>query len=145
MQTIVLGVLLLFAMRVHPTEMQPVAASIVAVSADSRRELHVELTARPPSSRLLGPGPEDALLELGRTEAAAGNLEATLEAFRKIEQVPDARDDIVASTALERGRIFDLQGMREKALTEYEKVIRLAVDPGRGRPGSNLSERPVPR
>ncbi|MCI0624446.1 MAG: tetratricopeptide repeat protein 39 [Acidobacteria bacterium] len=96
-------------------------------ATEAFRELLAELSAHPLSPRLLGP--EDALLELGRVEAAAGNLEAALEAFRKIEQVPDARNDIVASTALERGRIFDLQGMREKALTEYEKVIRLAVDP----------------
>ena len=91
------------------------------------RELLDELISRPLNPRILGP--EDALLELGRVQAAAGNLDDALASFHQVEQTADAEKVILAWAALERGRIFDLRGEREEALSEYEKVIPLMADP----------------
>ena len=91
------------------------------------RELAAELTIHPPNPRILGP--EDAFLELGRAEAAAGNLDAALESFRQVEQIDSADKKVITWALLEQGQIFDQRGEREKALSEYEHVIRLAADP----------------
>lgn len=91
------------------------------------RELAAELIAHPHNPRILGP--EDAWLELGRVEAAAGNRDAALEALRKAEQVSGADKKILAWALLEQGRILDEKGEREKALADYEKVMRLPADP----------------
>ena len=56
-------------------------------------------------------------------------MEYALASFRQVEQTVDAEKVILAWAALERGRIFDLGGEREKALSEYEKVIPLMADP----------------
>ncbi|MEE8201454.1 MAG: tetratricopeptide repeat protein [Candidatus Acidoferrales bacterium] len=91
------------------------------------REMLTRLRTRPLSPRILGP--EDALLELGRVESAAGNPEAALHTLRQIDRVAAAEQRIVAWSLIERGRIFDQMGERRMALAEYDKVILLAADP----------------
>ncbi|MBI2956682.1 MAG: hypothetical protein HYY26_05160, partial [Acidobacteria bacterium] len=90
------------------------------------RELVAELFAHPHNPRLLGP--EDGLLELALIEAAQGNLPRALQTLAQIERVPEANSKVIASAALERGKILDRLGQRENALAEYEKVIRLDAD-----------------
>ena len=91
------------------------------------RELVAELIIPPTSPRILGP--EDAFLELGRAEAAAGNLDAALESFHQVVQIDSADKKVITWALLEQGQIFDQRGEREKALSKYEHVIRLAADP----------------
>lgn len=90
------------------------------------QELLAELVAHPRTPRILGP--EDAWLELGREQAEAGKLDAALESFRQVEQVVAVDKKVLAWALLEQGRIFDQKGERGKALSEYEKVIRLGAE-----------------
>ena len=96
-------------------------------AAQAARELLAELTHHPPGPRILRP--EDALLELARTQDAAGNREEALSSLQEVERMGSADKNVLAWALLERGRILDQEGERESALLEYEKVIRLAADP----------------
>lgn len=91
------------------------------------RSLLAELLAHPHNPRVVGP--EDALLELGLVEDAAGDPEQALESLGQVEHIPEASPRVWARALLERGKILDRLGRREQARGEYEKVIRLAAYP----------------
>lgn len=91
------------------------------------RSLVAELVAHPHNPRVVGP--EDALLELGLVEDAAGDPEQALESLAQVEHIPEASKRVWARAVLERGKILDRLGRREQARGEYEKVIRLAAYP----------------
>ena len=96
-------------------------------AAQVARELLAELTHHPPDLRILGP--EDALLDLARTQAASGKPEEALVYLQELERMNSVDNNVLAWAFLERGRILDQRGERESALLEYEKVIQLAADP----------------
>jgi Tfp pilus assembly protein PilF len=106
------------------------------------RELLTELVTRPPSLRVLGP--EDALLELGRVQAAAGNLEAALESFRQVGQVTEGKQEVLAWAALEQGRIFDRRHEREKVLSKCEKGNPSGGRLGNHQSGTSLRKKSLP-
>ncbi len=106
------------------------------------RQLVAELAARPHNPRILGP--EDALVELGLTEVAQGDLARALGTFDRVGQIPEANRHAQAQAVLERGKIFDRQGECGKALAEYEKVINLAADIKFTRAALNYREQPYP-
>ncbi|MFQ5663539.1 MAG: tetratricopeptide repeat protein [Terriglobia bacterium] len=109
-------------------------------AARASHDLLAELIAHPHNPRLLGP--EAALLELGLVEAAQSHLARALETLDRVGEIPDASPHVQAQALLERGKIFDRLGEREKALAEYEKVINLAVDIKFTRPALNYREQP---
>lgn len=102
--------------------------------------LLAELTAHPHNPRVVGP--EDALLELGLIEAATGETPRALESLAEVDRVPDANPRVRARALLERGKLFDRLGEREKALAEYGKVIRLAAYPETTRLASLYTRQP---
>ena len=104
------------------------------------RQLVAELAARPHNPRILGP--ENAWLELGRVEAAAGDLDAALESFHRVEEVAEVKEAVLAWALLERGRIFDRRRERKKALAEYDQVIRLSADREASRLASSYEKKP---
>ena len=104
------------------------------------RQLVAELAARPHNPRILGP--EDAWLELGRVEAAAGDLDAALDSFHRVEEVAEAKEAVLAWALLEQGRIFDRRREREKALAKYDQVIRLSADREVTRLASSYKKKP---
>lgn len=91
------------------------------------RELLAELIAHPHNPRLVGP--EDVLLELALAEDAEGLPEHALETLAQVQKVPGVNKRVWARALLERGKIFDQLGEREKALAEYVRVIELAAYP----------------
>lgn len=104
------------------------------------RELLADLTAHPHNPRVVGP--EDALLELGMIEIGQGQLDLALESLRRVGIFPGASKRAQAEALLERGKIYDARGQRDQAVTEYEKVIRLAADPGSVREAQSYRKRP---
>jgi tetratricopeptide (TPR) repeat protein len=104
------------------------------------RELLADLTAHPHNPRVVGP--EDALLELGLIEAGQGQFELALESLRRVGIFPGASKRAQAEALLERGKIYDTRGQRDQAVNEYEKVIRLAADPGSVRQAESYRKRP---
>jgi len=109
-------------------------------AARAAGELLAELTAHTHNPRVVGP--EDALLEYGLIEAAQGKLDLALESFHRVGEVPGASKLTVAEAWLERGKIFDRQGQRSQAVTEYDKVIALAADPDSVRQAKAYRKRP---
>ncbi|MEE8199877.1 MAG: tetratricopeptide repeat protein [Candidatus Acidoferrales bacterium] len=104
------------------------------------QSLLAELLAHPHNPRIVGL--EDALLELGLIEAAQGQWQRALQSLARVESIPEANPRVLARATLERGKIYDRLGEREKALAEYEKVIDLAVDITFTRPALNYRQRP---
>jgi tetratricopeptide (TPR) repeat protein len=83
-------------------------------------------TEHPHNPRIVGP--EDALLELGLTQADQGKLDLALETFRRVEDVEGTDKRIHSMARLERGKILDRLGRRELALAQYKSVTDLAAD-----------------
>lgn len=104
------------------------------------RELLADLVAHPHNPRIVGP--EDALLELGLVEDAAGQPERALETLAQVEKVPEVNKRVWARAVLERGKIFDRLGQRELALAEYARVIELAAYPELTRLAQSYRKKP---
>jgi tetratricopeptide (TPR) repeat protein len=78
------------------------------------------------SPRLIGP--EDGLIELGLVFAAQKQFDAALKTLAQVEDIPDVDDHVRSQALLERGKIYDQLGQRQKAIALYRKVTDLAVD-----------------
>lgn len=104
------------------------------------RALLADLMAHPHNPRVIGP--EDALFEIGLAEAAQGKFSLALESLAQVSRVPDASKATRADALIERGKIFDRMGEREKALAEYAKVIKLDAHPDSVRLAKNYLKNP---
>lgn len=107
---------------------------------EAARSLYDELTANPHNPRILGP--EDALYELGLIEAAQGKLDHALDTFARVPGVAGANPRVEALANLKRGKLLDQLNHRERALAEYDKVIRLNADPQLTRQAQSYRRRP---
>lgn len=97
--------------------------------ADAARASNALLTLttkHPHNPRIVGP--EDALLELGLTQADQGKFDLALETLERVEEVEGVDKRIQSMARLERGRILDRLGRRELALAQYKSVTDLAAD-----------------
>jgi len=103
-------------------------------------ELLAEVIAHPHNPRIVGV--EDALLELAMIASAEGQLERALELLRDVERLGGASERVVARALLERGKLFDRVGQREKALAAYMRVLQLASDRETSRLARQYQKRP---
>jgi tetratricopeptide (TPR) repeat protein len=99
---------------------------LYAEAAQTSRTLLTLTTEHPHNPRIVGP--EDALLQLGLTQADQGKFDLALETFRRVEEVDEADKRIRSMARLERGKVLDRLGRRELALAQYKSVTDLAAD-----------------